>query len=450
MGTQSPPLTTAPAAVRSGRTLRWKLIAVAAAAAVAGGVALLAGKVVPDSTTTLPTVWSLDARTVAPDRSSHYFSDGIDGTAGTAIVATDDRWIALLVGRDTTDGEEPAALLAITPDSGEVAWTLDLPGAICSDRTDEDGSLPCLTGTGDDWELSRVDLTGGTVTESVPVDITEPRQVHLADDGLLVVSESAPGVHSQLSLLAADGASRWSADLLQLVGGEVLFREQRTDDGGKEMALASGSVWTDVGDAVLLGKSDFVHIRAATEQLQVHQGDALAVVDDQFFYSSVRGSVGYDADGSKLWIQPDVALVRSADDHPAGRLLHAGETTLHSVDPRTGEPSTAIHDFEDRMGSVQLSGPADDAYVINRSEVLRLTEDGSGVRWTAKLPDANSLSQGITLEDTTVVTTSPATGLDASSGEERWRADVLGSDLTVIDGRLVERDFRTITVHSLP
>ena len=148
VGTQSPPLTTAPAAVRSGRTLRWKLIAVAAAAAVAGGVALLAGKVVPDSTTTLPTVWSLDARTVAPDRSSHYFSDGIDGTAGTAIVATDDRWIALLVGRDTTDGEEPAVLLAITPDSGEVAWTLDLPGAVCSDRTDEDGSLPCLTGTG--------------------------------------------------------------------------------------------------------------------------------------------------------------------------------------------------------------------------------------------------------------------------------------------------------------
>ncbi|MGO1974899.1 MAG: outer membrane protein assembly factor BamB family protein [Propionibacteriaceae bacterium] len=410
---------------------------------------LITSTVLNNTDADLTTVWSLTPEDVLPGEYGYRFSETLDGTEGTDFLVTDSVWVALLMDR-TTDA--PAQLLGIDPDSGDPAWHLELPGAICADRPSADGTLACLSEQTDGWQITRVDLSTGEVAESVPAEVSEPRQVHLVADGLLVVGESEPSVYSQLTHLGADGAARWSTDLLELVGGETLFRESSTAEDVEEVTLDSSAAWTDVGDAVLLGHDSFVHIVPDTEQVQVHQGNYLAVVDDRFFYKTSPGSVGYDAAGTKVWHQPDVELVRSTEARPARSLLHLGtsERDLRSVDPATGELSDPIHTFDDSSGTLQLNGPPDETYVIRQEEVLRLSPDRGKVLWTAEVPDANSLSHGLVVGGATVVTTSPLTGLDPATGEELWTAEAESRDLSVVDGRLVAFDRNSLTVHDLP
>lgn len=429
--------------------MRWKVGVGVISAVVLLVVSLVLVNGRGSTDATLPSVWSVTPQDVRPDEYGYYFSETLDGTEGTGFVVTDSGWVALLTDRT---GEASDRLLGVEPESGGVAWELELPGAVCADRPSEDGILACLSEEGSGWQIARVDVGTGEIAESVPTEVSEPRQVHLAADGLLVVGESDPSVFSQLSHLADDGTVRWSTDLMDLVGGETLFRESTSDTDEEELTLTTRSSWTDVGDAVLLGEDSFVHIVPDAEQLQVHQGTYPAVVGDRFFYQTSPGAVGYAADGTKLWYQPEVDLLRSTEAHPARSLLHLdnSELALRAVDPATGELSEPIHTFEDVSGTPQLNGPPDDTYVINSGHVLRLSEDGRSVRWATEVSDANSLTHALTVNQATVLTTSPLTGLDAAGGEELWTAEIDSRNVSVVDDRLVSLDRQALTVLDLP
>lgn len=424
----------------------------AAAALVVAGVVYLTGR--GSSDTALGTEWSVSRESLLPGTSGFRFSEGLDGTgATTPFVVTDEVWVVQLVERySSREDNPPDQLFGIDPDTGRTVWQIDLPGAVCADDQARDGTLSCLSEKGDGWQRVQVDPATGTVTEPVPVDVREPRQAHLSSAGLLVLSESDPQVYSQLSLLADDGSPTWSHDLLDLVGGEALFRASTTSEDD-ELVLRRGATWTDVGTSVLLGDDSFVHIRPADDTLEVHHGSALSVVDDHFFYNSLQaGAVGYDATGKKLWFQPDVELMRTADRRPGTGLLHVGNSdgALRTVDPATGELSPSVFDLSGIEGTARQSGPAEDTYLVTRNDVLRLSTDRDAVRWRAEVSGMNTLSQAFTVGEVTVVDTDPVQGLVAASGEESWTAEEIDGDLVVIDDQLVAYSAEDIRVLTLP
>ncbi|PWD50899.1 hypothetical protein C8046_09785 [Serinibacter arcticus] len=422
----------------------------------------------------LPIAWQVDPASIVAGADLVYSWDGqVDSSQ---IAVTPDAWIVGL-GANYSTLEHVAGL---DPRSGGTLWTHEIGHGACAHDV-VDAVLACLTTSSavpedgvaaEPYVLARIDVATGEVTE-VPTTLTSVWSLHHRPEGLLVLGVTEPNApHASLSLLAADGSVKWTTDVGEVAGAELMFSDVLSGSGDKPdpNRTMERVRWRDLdgGTALLWSQPGAMLVDLATgpvgDVIDCNRAtparDALYCMSyDKPGDTSVTSVHRYDLTGSLQWSTPGVRLAYPSDSSPA-RPAFLRDRELIGLDLATGAPGELLHSFATPGAQVWTGnvaepsgyGDASRAVVIGEDDAaVGLLEGADQVAWTVPVSEEAYVWDVLLLDGVTVLHLSDAAvGLDPVTGAELWRFAGVETDSVAAGDAIAEAGYRGITRRDVP